>query len=165
MRASIVIALFAVLAAPATSRADTVTCGDGTTSESGRGACSHHGGIAKARAPAKHKKTTRKADVPVPREPRHEPTRESRTTTTTTRDRTPTPTKSVNIIVRCADGSISWATGRGACSQHGGVAEERVQRHEQGAPMARCNDNTISYSAQHSGTCSQHGGVREWLDK
>jgi hypothetical protein len=26
-------------------------------------------------------------------------------------------------------------------------------------PSARCNDYTLSYSAEHSGTCSSHGGV------
>lgn len=29
-------------------------------------------------------------------------------------------------------------------------------------PTALCNDNTLSYSANHSGTCSHHGGVRTW---
>jgi hypothetical protein len=32
--------------------ASTVTCQDGTTATAGRGACSHHGGVAKSAAPA-----------------------------------------------------------------------------------------------------------------
>jgi hypothetical protein len=30
------------------------------------------------------------------------------------------------------------------------------------SPTAKCNDETYSYSRNHSGTCSHHGGVMEW---
>jgi hypothetical protein len=49
LRTLSIAALAVVLAVPAHAR--TVTCADGTTSESGRGACSQHGGVA-ANAPA-----------------------------------------------------------------------------------------------------------------
>jgi hypothetical protein len=167
--------IVALVAAPATVRAEPVTCADGTTSESGRGACSHHGGIAKTRAS------------------REQPT-EKRTRTTTTRTKRG---------VRCSDGTMSKTTGRGACSHHGGIADDgpikvdrrdpfepaerqsRTQRQDTrtpkretrtdrpwwgsdepqpGEPLARCMDGTLSYSKHHRGTCSQHGGVRDWLD-
>lgn len=50
MRRSLVAALVLCLAFPAYAKT-VVTCADGTTSKSGRGACSHHGGVA-AGAPA-----------------------------------------------------------------------------------------------------------------
>jgi hypothetical protein len=30
------------------------------------------------------------------------------------------------------------------------------------APIARCKDNSYSYSKTRSGTCSGHGGVAQW---
>jgi hypothetical protein len=51
----------------------------------------------------------------------------------------------------CTDGTTSNATGRGACSSHGGVA------------TAKCKDGTYSNSKSHSGACSHHGGVDQWL--
>jgi hypothetical protein len=53
----------------------------------------------------------------------------------------------------CKDGTTSSATGRGACSGHGGVQA-----------TAKCKDGTYSKSTHHSGTCSKHGGVDQWLD-
>jgi hypothetical protein len=51
-------------AAPTTASGDTVTCADGTTSEAGRGACSHHGGVEKTRTRAESKaKPTRVARI------------------------------------------------------------------------------------------------------
>ena len=49
MRTISLAALVVCLALP--TYAKTVTCQDGTTSKSGRGACSHHGGVASANAP------------------------------------------------------------------------------------------------------------------
>lgn len=185
--------LSAAIAAPQLAHADRVTCVDGTTSESGRGACSHHGGVAKTRA---------KKSAPRKTETTHRETTQTRREKTTQREPAPVP----SIIVRCADGSTSWAIGRGACSHHGGVAdarqrdtrtqpreprtqareprtqerESRTQRsetrkddtpwwkprdeHEPGKPMARCRDGSISYSTHHQGTCGHHGGVADWLD-
>jgi len=181
IRASFLVALAtAVIAVPNSARADRVTCADGTMSESGRGACSHHGGVAK----------TRKS------EPKTAPKKDDAST--------------MSLIVRCQDGSVSVAIGRGACSHHGGVAEARQPRtqepratqtreprttqtreprtqareprterrdtrtktpwwkprdeHEAGKPMARCRDGSTSYSMQHRGTCSHHGGVADWFD-
>ena len=94
----------------------------------------------------------------------------------------------------CKDGTTSTATGRGACSGHGGVqkaaaapaapaapaaapaAQAKSSTASKSAPTAKagntdptgatakCKDGTYSKSQHHSGTCSSHGGVAEWLD-
>ena len=91
----------------------------------------------------------------------------------------------------CKDGTTSTATGRGACSGHGGVqkaastpaaapaaaaAQPKSSTAAKSAPTAKagntdptgatakCKDGTYSKSQHHSGTCSSHGGVAEWLD-
>src|SRR5919204_1081575 len=56
-------AALALTAAAKSSEKAQVTCNDGTTAKAGRGACSHHGGIADERAPAdKAKETSKKAE-------------------------------------------------------------------------------------------------------
>lgn len=165
-----------------------MTCADGTTSEAGRGACSHHGGVAKTRAP-------RKAPKRAPADDRVRVDRDRADPEATSKVPPPAPA----LVVRCTDGSVS-PKGRGACSHHGGVAsdaiEDRLDRRTRdrvdtrdtqarpapkreprtnrpwwgsdepmpGDPLARCNDGSLSYSKHHRGTCSNHGGVRDWLD-
>lgn len=93
------------------------------------------------------------------------------------------PGKRASIGTRCVDGTLSQATGRGACSRHGGVMaggaiptgpepssigpkkqkRSTTSQSRLGEPLARCRDGSISYSAHRGGTCSRHGGVREWL--
>jgi hypothetical protein len=75
----------------------------------------------------------------------------------------------------CTDGTTSTATGRGACSGHGGVQKASKSKPAAGATApavaaapptgatAKCKDGTYSKSQHHSGTCSSHGGVAEWL--
>ena len=151
-----------------------VQCKDGTMSKAGRGACSHHGGVA-ATAPAQDEKADK---------------------ATASSKRTASQSAQQAAEVQCKDGTTSKA-GRGACSHHGGVAptapqgdaknvdasrteEARhtpasqaaprgrapaatPQRTPAGQPTARCKDGTMSYSQHRSGTCSRHGGVAEWL--
>jgi hypothetical protein len=79
-----------------------VTCGDGSTSNPGRGACSHHGGVrVAAAAPA-----ASPARAPAAASHRGE-------------DNDP-----VGAIAQCNDGMYSHAANRrGACSRHKGVAK------------------------------------------
>lgn len=181
MRKALLALIVALGAASGTAQAQDVTCADGTTSAAGRGACSHHGGIAKTRAPR------RKLDT------------HARKTGTVKVD-----TKVEGV--RCNDGTWSEASGRGACSRHGGIAgldlpkPDQVIKHERrereddvrarhteadtrtrtpaprrdrswwgderrdDEPLARCRDGTLSYAKHHRGACSNHGGVRDWLD-
>src|SRR5437868_5425190 len=89
-RLAVVLTLGLVFATHA--RAD-ITCKDGTTSPGGRGACSHHGGVAIQRAPAAatNRAPTARGD----------------------QDGTGAPS-----TVSCKDGAQAKA-GRGACGHHG----------------------------------------------
>jgi hypothetical protein len=154
-----------------------VKCKDGTLSKAGRGACSGHGGTAKATA-----QPTKKTPVTVEQDKRVAPQ---------------TPSMGTAATVRCKDGTMSSA-GQGSCSHHGGVdkntgaapqavpgsttrtpadTETRavnpkgeltpnppVKAPAPGQVTARCKDGTMSHSTHHSGTCSGHGGVEKWLD-
>jgi hypothetical protein len=60
----------AALALPAAARSKAkaeVTCTDGTTSKAGRGACSHHGGIADSSAPVAKPEKSEKSAKSKPR--------------------------------------------------------------------------------------------------
>jgi hypothetical protein len=79
-----------------------VNCKDGTTSKAGRGACSHHGGVARNVA----------APGPAPANPPPS---------------TSAPSKAPvagQPTARCKDGTMSYSKHHtGSCSHHGGVAE------------------------------------------
>jgi len=154
-----------------------VKCKDGSLSKAGRGACSGHGGMAKAEA-----LPTKKTPVTVEQDHRVRPQ---------------SPSVAIPAMVRCKDGTTS-ETGRGACSRHGGVdkntgaaplpvpdsttrapADTETKAHNPKAELtpnppvpaptpgqatARCKDGTLSHSRHHTGTCSGHGGVAQWLD-
>jgi len=168
------------------------TCKDGTTSTAtGRGACSGHGGVQKA--------ATDKAAAAAPAEPAAAPA-------------APAAPAASGTPTTCKDGTTSMATGRGACSGHGGVQKPSKSKPALDAPAsapataagsaaaapaaapaaaapaaaksstasksaptaaasntdpagatAKCKDGTYSKSQHHAGTCSHHGGVAEWL--
>jgi hypothetical protein len=176
----------------AADAAASTTCKDGTTSTAtGRGACSGHGGVQKA--------ATTTADSTAPAAAPAAPA-------------APTPAApAAGTPSTCKDGTTSTATGRGACSGHGGVqkaskspaaagatapaaaatataapaaaastsaaapAAAKSSTASKSAPTAaagntdptgataKCKDGTYSKSQHHSGTCSSHGGVAEWL--
>ena len=88
----------------------------------------------------------------------------------------------------CSDGTTSTATGKGACSKHGGVkkgdaaaaapaaapapaakaAAAPAPAAPAGAPAgatAKCKDGSYSQAKTHKGACSKHGGVDSFLDK
>jgi hypothetical protein len=149
--------------------AESVTCKDGTTAKADRGACSHHGGIAKT-------------DETVP------------STGAAQKRAAPAPVRTVT----CADGTTGNAGRGGACSHHGGVANASTPASAQpsaapapkatapapaGAPprnaaaggsgsmttdptgaTAHCKDGTYSHAKHHTGACSRHGGVAQWLE-
>jgi hypothetical protein len=157
------------------------TCKDGTTSTaSGRGACSGHGGVQKGA-----KATTPAAPAAPAAAPAASPA-------ATAAPATP------GTSTTCKDGTTSTASGRGACSGHGGVQKASMSKPEAAATgpapaaaspaaaaktstasksaptatasntdptgaTAKCKDGTYSKSQHHSGTCSSHGGVAEWL--
>ena len=157
------------LLVPSPASAQEVTCKDGATSHAGRGACSHHGGIARAQAlpagqPSAQPPPAAAAPLTAPSAPPAS---------------VGAPAVSAQRVA-CKDGTLSYA-GRGACSHHGGVAvpsaattapapaTARATRLPQPLPQkadaatAKCKDGTLSYAKHHSGACSHHGGVARWL--
>jgi len=84
-----------------------VTCNDGTTAKAGRGACSHHGGVAKAGAQAQPAAPPAPSTAPKAETSRKQPAAPQGTAT-----------------AKCKDGSYSYSKQHsGACSHHGGVAQ------------------------------------------
>jgi hypothetical protein len=106
--------------AGAQAKAATVTCNDGTTSTAtGRGACSSHGGVKKDTTKAGSKTATKTST-----------TKPASTTPKTTKPADTTKAKSTGktatkpAMVKCADGTTSKG-GQGACSGHGGIAKSK----------------------------------------
>jgi Protein of unknown function (DUF3761). len=169
LTAGLLIATGAWLTPSATSaQAAAPTCKDGTTSTTtGRGACSGHGGVDKAATKAT-KTATRAAK------------KAAKTATAAAAPAAPAaapaaPAK-VAVALTCVDGTRSPG-GRGACSGHGGVnkaaskANATTVRTEVKASKAAanttagaevtltCTDGSISHTTGR-GACSGHGGVK-----
>ena len=58
----------------------------------------------------------------------------------------------------CADGSTSTASGKGACSGHGGVDAKATAAAKKPTSTVSCADGSSSKSGR--GACSGHGGVK-----
>ncbi|HKW46288.1 MAG TPA: DUF3761 domain-containing protein [Gemmatimonadaceae bacterium] len=113
---------------PFALQAQATTCKDGTTSTAtGKGACSGHGGVAKSAAKAaksdskassKVAKTDAKADAKAAKTESKAANKAAKPTTTAS------ATDPNGATAKCKDGTYSHAASRrGACSRHGGVAE------------------------------------------
>ena len=155
------------LSLPAWADSTPTTCKDGTTSTStGKGTCSGHGGVQKAGTSAASAAPAAAAPAAAPAAPAA-PAASGATST-------------------CEDGTTSTSTGKGTCSGHGGVQKAGTSAASaapsaaapaaaKSAPTAtagntdptgataKCKDGTYSKSQHHSGTCSSHGGVAQWL--
>ena len=96
----------------------TVTCNDGTTSTAtGRGACSSHGGVKKADATkgaAKSATTAAKPAANAAKPPKPADTTKAKSAGKATK----------TAMVKCTDGTTSKG-GQGACSSHGGIAKSK----------------------------------------
>ena len=148
------LSLLAAVALAFPAAAKEVTCADGTTAQSGRGACSQHGGVAKK---AKKSKTT-KAEAPKNVEPSTgaPPATAKKSDSRTTEGEAKKSDKGGGIL-----GGLFGRRGKDTPRS----STKSSDAAKSGSPTARCKDGTMSYSAHHSGTCSGHGGVQEWLDK
>jgi hypothetical protein len=69
----------------------------------------------------------------------------------------------------CKDGTKSAASGKGACSSHGGVdsaataaAAKAAKSKGKAAAQVTCTDGTLSKGGQ--GACSGHGGIKKAAD-
>ncbi len=106
--------------AGAQAKQTTVTCNDGTTSTAtGRGACSSHGGVKKAATSTSESKpattTTAKPKTTAPKPPKP---------ADTTKPKATGKTAGKTAMVKCTDGTMSKG-GQGACSSHGGIAKPK----------------------------------------
>jgi len=114
------------------------TCKDGTTTTStGKGTCSGHGGIQKAGKP---KTATAATAAPASAAPAAA---------------TPAPAKPAPAAPAATAAKSSTATKSAPTATAGNT--------DPTGATAKCKDGTYSKSAHHSGTCSSHGGVAEWL--
>lgn len=151
----------AISALAVTARADSVVCGDGSTSRAGRGACSHHGGIAPRAQAHEQEPRVRCEDGTLSDTGRgacshhggmakHSPV---------TRHEAPLPRP---------DRNTSFTPDRDRREHDSDARPRDIPEHapwpnaNASEPTARCKDGTLSYSAHHEGTCSRHGGVARW---
>ena len=106
--------------AHAQATAKTVKCKDGTTSTAtGSGACSGHGGVeAKAASTSKQSSKATEQAAKKPTKTTEQPAKKS--TKTAEPGSKKVATNNSGAKVTCTDGTSSKA-GRGACSGHGGV--------------------------------------------
>jgi len=94
--------------ASAQTASSSVLCKDGTTSATtGKGACSHHGGVDKSGGASAIGNAATRA-TPAAAAPA-----------------SPAPTAGSGSVL-CKDGTTSTTTGKGACSHHGGVNKSGV---------------------------------------
>ena len=173
------------------AQAAAITCKDGTTSTaSGRGACSGHGGVDR-KAVSHTKKVVKSETKAAAAVVRH--------------------TAGAQVTTVCADGTTSNSTGRGTCSGHGGAKGAEATSKTTGAAIpapstmarprastpaprasarartrassnsavvagsgaaddnnpagaiARCKDGLYSHAAHRTGACGHHGGVASWM--
>lgn len=104
------------------AQASTTICKDGSTSTAtGKGACSGHGGVDAKATAAAHKaaKTENKAAAKTAKSEAKTAQAESKAATKTAKAEEKSEAKAA-AQVTCSDGTTSTA-GRGACSGHGGV--------------------------------------------
>ena len=133
-----------------------VTCKDGTTSTAtGRGACSGHGGVdrtpksttKRAKSTAKAAKADTKAEVKADTKEAKATAKETRATAKETRAAEKATSKAVTSDVR----------------QTNKIANATAANTDPTNATAKCKDGTYSHAATHRGACSRHGGVAEWL--
>ena len=120
------------------------TCKDGTTSTAtGRGTCSGHGGVdksAKAKANTKVAKADAKAQTKAAKA-------ETKADTKAAKQETKAASKSATSDVK----------------ETRKVANATAANADAANATAKCKDGTYSHAATHRGACSRHGGVAEWL--
>ena len=144
-RLGTVLALAAILATGSRPAiAATVTCQDGTTAKSGRGACSHHGGVATSAQTKGSRGNVACRDGTTSRPGRGACSHHGGVAETTP----PTVPQSPGAP-KSAIPPSSPSAGRGASAN----------------ATAQCRDGTYSEAAHHEGACSHHGGVARWLDQ
>jgi len=125
-----------------------LTCKDGTTSTAtGRGACSGHGGVDKSPKSAKSTKARAKVAKADAKADAKEAKQDSKATVKETKTAEKAATKSAKSDTKEAST----------------VANATAANTDPTNATAKCKDGTYSHAATHRGACSRHGGVAEWL--
>lgn len=119
------------------------TCKDGTTSTaSGRGACSGHGGVQKAAAGSSSSSGAATASTPSSSPAASAP-------------------PASGAAMKAAAPATPAASGTSSSSAS---SKSTTGNTDPTGATAKCKDGTYSKSKHHSGTCSKHGGVDQWMD-
>jgi hypothetical protein len=135
----------AMQTAGAQAAAAPTSCKDGTTSSAtGRGACSGHGGVQKATSSGSTGSSSAPAATPPPSSVPPSGTMMKSTAPTAAAPTTAAPSTAASKSTAATTKSTGNTDPTGA--------------------TAKCKDGTYSKSTHHSGTCSKHGGVDQWLD-
>jgi hypothetical protein len=116
----------------------TVNCADGTTGAAGRGACSHHGGVAGATSTRSDETTRASTPSSEPAEP---------APAAAPRER------------RASSSRTSSRTSAGASAPGSGAKEDN----DPTGAIAQCKDGLYSHATNRRGACSRHGGVKQWI--
>ena len=128
------------------------TCADGTTSTAtGRGACSGHGGVAKKSTKAA--KSDAKADTKAAKADAKTATKAAKSETKEAKADVKADTKTVKAADKLASKSATADVKQTA----------KTANNDASGATAKCKDGTYSHAATHRGACSRHGGVAEWL--
>ena len=173
-------ALFASLAVagPLQGQAATSVCKDGSTSTAtGRGACSGHGGVDAKATKAAHSAATAKksaaaqvtcADGTTSKPGRGACSRHGGVqgaVASSAAKTAPAPaTKTAPAPVTKAASAPS-APARSASSNATTKKSTRGEDNDPTGAIAKCKDGMYSHAAQRRGACSRHGGVAQWLSQ
>lgn len=138
--------------------AATVTCKDGTTSTAtGRGACSGHGGVDKSAAKAT-KSEAKSATKAAKAE-----TKLAKADTKAVKADTKADAKATTKSAKSAEKATSKAVSPDVKESGKAAATTTAANTDPTNATAKCKDGTYSHAATHRGACSRHGGVAEWL--
>ena len=157
--AGFALATSSLWAASANAQAATTICNDGTTSTaSGRGACSGHGGVKAAAAEkkaTKAAKTETKADAKVAKTETKADAKVAKTETKAATKTAKTATKAAKSEAK----ETKVAAAPAATKVGSGAADDD----NPAGAIAKCKDGKYSHAKSRRGACGHHGGVASWL--
>jgi uncharacterized protein DUF3761 len=138
-----------------------VTCKDGSTSSAtGRGACSGHGGVDKS---AKASSKTAKADTKVAKADVKADAKTAKADTKSDVKASKAATKESKAAEKATSKAVSSDVKETGKSANATVARTTAANTDPTNATAKCKDGTYSHAATHRGACSRHGGVADWL--
>jgi hypothetical protein len=145
-----------LLALPARGQGVATLCKDGTTTTTtGRGACTGHGGVDKkaAKQSARVAKAETKAETKV----------ETKTAKAETKA-AKAETKAEKKAEKAATMPAPPAAPRAAMAPRAAApSAAHVSNTDPTGATALCKDGTYSHSTSHRGACARHQGVAKWL--